>query len=444
MSLARWQSNYHIQQTESINEHPKFRSTDIGIKGTGSAAGKFIFPITNRPHLPISPQLRENILVTGRADKRTIEFVQDILDPPTFTLEMPANAYNLSLFLWLLFQRGASETTSGSVVTSTFIPYTSVDIEVYTAVSRSMVDAITTINQDTTSHLILGCICQSLTISAEERGILRLSAEMIGASHRLYNTLGKLESTYNYPRLNWNSISVTDTLTVSHNGTAYTLKTNVASDGFTDPADLATNEYEVATTAFTNSLTGESIAIGDFNFPDDHVDDIMTISIEGESGTWDSLGLDDSSFLKYQDANIYLGDDVDNLVATKLPGFSMTFLNNAVTKFFSSSSVDSFQLGKLQGNGTIFIPFGETKGGNNPLNAFKNEENVYFRIYWGSSGATSDGEFSITTGIRYSGISYEGDAEIGAQSSFTGVYTGTQALSIKCGYGSSKLIRGIV
>jgi len=442
-SLVDWMSPYYIQQCSEINQHPKWRSTDIGILGTGSGNGRFVLPITNRPHLPTTLNRNDKPLMTGRAEDRIEEISETNVMAPQFTLEMPLNVYNFSLFAWLFFQTGASETTSDSVKIASFIPYTSTDTEIYASIVRRMVDASTSINQDTDSHLLMGCVCRSLSISASEGEIVLLKADMIGGRHRLYNTLGKLENSYNFPRLNWNVISATDTLSVYHNGIAYTSVTETSSDGFTDPEDLNSNECEVAVASFINTNTDENIVIGDFNFPDEHAGETMTISIAGENSQWDSLVMDTEGFLKMENAKIYIGDDISNLVATKLKNFSFTFNNNIVPKFYDSGDVRSYSLGKLEGYGEFFIPFSENEGGNNPLSDFKDGNDIVIRIYWGSVDATSDGDMSITTNIRYTNVVYNDENEIGAATRFKLAYDGTTGLNIKCGYDTNKLIRGI-
>jgi len=436
--LADWQEQYYIQQTSDINERPRWRDSDTGIRN-----GKFVLYLTNRPHLPVVPVPKETMLSFGRSDRRTDEYDQFATNVPSFTLEGPANAYNLSLFLWLLFQNGASETydSNNQVNISTFIPYTSADVNTYCSILRKMVDSTTTINQDTESHLMLGCVCKSLTLNSTEREVLTYTAEMVGASHRKYNTLGKLENVYNYPRLNWSPVSATDTLTVKHNGTAYTLVTKVSSDGFTDPSELSASECEVAVANFTNSATGESIRIGDFNFPDEHVGEEMTVSIEGESDTWSSLSLSSESWLRWQDATIKIGTDSNNLNIINLSGFNLTIANNIVPQFYDSGDVHKFSLGRLEVDGSISIPYSSVEGGSLPLDYFKTQETVYMQIYWGSLDADTDNSLSIDMAVRYIDVSYDTGIEIAGKVSFINTYTGNKNLTIKCGYNANNLSR---
>ncbi len=185
--LMPWQSNYFVQQTDSINEHPKFSSTDIGVLGTGSSNAKFTLPVLNNLTFP-SNILASNIrLSSGRSDSKSTEHRVDNITAPTFTLNMPTDSYNLSLFLWLLLQNGSSETLNGSIYTANFVPYTSEDVEKYVAITRRMVDASTTVSQDTDSHLMLGVVCSSLVLNSDERGLLNLTTEMISDESSIYN-----------------------------------------------------------------------------------------------------------------------------------------------------------------------------------------------------------------------------------------------------------------
>jgi len=174
-----WQDKYAIEQTSSLTATPTFASTAIGIEGTGSSGGKFLMPLTDHPHLPPASATQENELAVGVSQRHNLEYNQTIAEPSTVTINMLANAYNVSLFLWLLFQTGATE-SSGSVNTLQCIPYTSAEIEIYTAITRLL--GGTAGDDDTVSQYMPGCVCRSVTISGETGGIVTLAAEMVGAN----------------------------------------------------------------------------------------------------------------------------------------------------------------------------------------------------------------------------------------------------------------------
>ena len=442
--IVPWQNTIMIQQVSSINEHPEWASTDVGIEGTGTSNSKFVLNLNNLPNFTINPVTIDRNLSTNRSDYRTTEFQQIGESAPRFSLEMKANAYNLSLFFWLLMQNGGMEDTTSTINRATFVPYTNDSIEIYTSIAKLMVDASTSVCNDTVSHFLLGCICESITLSSEERGFISLKAGMIGSSFKIYNILGKLQNVNNFPRLNRNPVEAGDNLTVTHNGTAYTTVSEISSDGFSDPADLDSLKCEVAVSAFTNSLTDEQIVIGDFNFPDDHINQIMKVKFSDETSAWSSFGLVSESSLKWQNSIIQLGDSSDTYTEIQIPSFSLTLSNNVTPKFSDESRCYGYSLGKFKGTGSFFIPFIESsEGGNQALDDYKYGIDKWLRLYWGTIDASNDGNFSLTMKIRYIDVQYSGDVEIGAQVNFEVVYDGTQQFAAICGYDSSKLKRGI-
>ena len=192
---AGWGSQYMIQQTSSRTAAPTFKQQgqlaasagNIGIEGDGSInsdVGRFIMPLLNAPHINPGFATVDHFTSTGRADLFPAYDMTSVpSEPASVTLEMPLNAYNLSLFAWLLFQNGASESgvTYNTIVC---VPYTSPGVEIYCAILRMMEDsnavkpnALTS----TMSHILYGGICRSFTISGASGDILRLSAEVVGS-----------------------------------------------------------------------------------------------------------------------------------------------------------------------------------------------------------------------------------------------------------------------
>jgi hypothetical protein len=178
---APWSSQYMIQRTASLTAAPTFAATAIGVEGTGSANGIFRLPLTNSPHIVPSSGTIEHATTTGRSEMYSVlDYSQVVGEPGTVTLEMPMNAYNLALFLILLFQDGCSETDAATMILKA-TSYTAAAPTYFSSIVRVMVDDFATKpNADTVSHILYGAICKSLTITGSENDILRLSAEMAG------------------------------------------------------------------------------------------------------------------------------------------------------------------------------------------------------------------------------------------------------------------------
>ena len=182
---APWMDRYAIEQTATLTANPTFASTAIGIEGTGSDGGVFLAPTTDHPHLKPSTATQENELAVGLSQRHHLEYNQTVAEPNSITLNMLANSYNVSLFMWLLFQEAAGEGTVGSNTVMSVAPYTTADIEQYAAITRFM--GGTAGDDDTVSQYMTGAICRSMTISGEVGGIMMVSAEMIGASWNVAN-----------------------------------------------------------------------------------------------------------------------------------------------------------------------------------------------------------------------------------------------------------------
>jgi len=177
-----FQDLYAIEQTSSATGWPLFMdSTTIGIEGTGTGnTGKFILPITEHAHLNPGASSVEHELTTGQSNRAVIEYNTVASAPPTTTLTMPMTAYNLSLFLWLLFQTGTSEGSASGVKVMTCVPYTAATVEEYCHLVRVLGTYTDSMKVDTQSHIMRKCICNSLTINGEEGDILMLTAELMG------------------------------------------------------------------------------------------------------------------------------------------------------------------------------------------------------------------------------------------------------------------------
>jgi len=181
-----WQDKYAIEQTASLTAKPTFAAaTAIGIEGTGAGGGVFLNPTTDHPHLNPSSAINEQELAIGLSQRHHLEYNTTTAEPNSVTLNMQMNAYNLSLFMWLLFQSAAGEGTSGTNTIMSVAPYTEADYEIYCAITRLL--GGTAGDDDTVSQYMVGCICSSFTITGESGGMMQLSAEMMGANWAIAN-----------------------------------------------------------------------------------------------------------------------------------------------------------------------------------------------------------------------------------------------------------------
>ncbi len=168
---APWQQLALIAlQTSGITSAADFSSSCIGVE-----TGKPGLPVLNRDYsLNPGQQFIEERQAFGISNlKKEERKLGGML--PTTTLEFPANAYNLALVLWLFFQTGVSEADTSPYV-KTAIPYTSPVCEVWASIADPITGAITSGNNEA----IHGAIISSWTLSGEENGQLKISAEFVG------------------------------------------------------------------------------------------------------------------------------------------------------------------------------------------------------------------------------------------------------------------------
>ena len=386
---AGWQTLYAIEQTAGLTNFPKFYrgaagapgyASSKGILGTGTDTtdGIFLLDVTGgQPHLAPTTATKDTERTVGISSRYTMEFDQTAASAPTVTIETPADAYKLSLFLWLLMQNGASEVDNGTTRTAIYVPYTSPDTEIYAALVRCMVDSSTIKNVDHSSHLLTGCICSDITLKSEEGGLLTLTATFIGAAWYRYNVLGYIS---NSPRLKRYPITTGSPVTVKRwDGAAWTL-IEIA-------AEVATDSL------FTTLLAGNvewSLATGNFNFAAADITsyagqwitvEINDIKNDGDDLAWSNMGgFALQTPLKWQNATIYLNGTLINL-----PGISLSLKNNTASKFYDSDAIQKFVLGRFNAEGEIRIPWGTTtEGGNTALLDFIGGTTAYLTVYWGT------------------------------------------------------------
>lgn len=163
------------QQATSISTAATFLTTDYG-----HDYGDHCLPITNiGTNLSAGQQFvdtRKAIGVPYRKSGTGYEYPKGIQSPST-TLEFDADAWNLSLFMWLLFQKGSTMATDGTTYDFThWTPSTTVDCEC--EVWASIVEKMS--SGTANSRAINGCICNALTLSSAVGETLKASASLIG------------------------------------------------------------------------------------------------------------------------------------------------------------------------------------------------------------------------------------------------------------------------
>jgi len=195
-----WQDIYAVEQQQSsavaftaqLTADPTFITTASvasgdgypGIKGGVIAtdqAAIFGMPLNEHVDLKAPNTTFEQEQARGISQRHNQEYhIVNTGEPAEATISMVATAYNISLFGYLLFQAGSSEVVGSANVTLnifTGIPYVVADPEVYAYVTRFLQPAA---DSDDVDQIMRGCICSSLTLSAEKGGVLMLEAVMQG------------------------------------------------------------------------------------------------------------------------------------------------------------------------------------------------------------------------------------------------------------------------
>ena len=470
--LSSWMDFYAIQQTDKINEWPKFRVgtasavSDIGIFGTGLVGidkGKFVIPTTSRPHFGSNFSRNRMAKETRNSARDEVDFYLQMSPNQSITFDMLVNSYNLSLFLWLLMQNGASEAVSGSNEIASFNQYTSSDPEIYCAMVR--VNRPIDINRrnDYSSPTAIGCICRSITINGIENGLLTMSVELIPSFLTYYNNIGILKKNSNN-RLNRYPIESGSNVKVSFINrqalpTTELSSVEKATDGdFSDSSSMGTNDIEW------------SLATGSFNFSDDLKTTYGTkgqeaiVTIDLGSGSYDDKvwgylgGFGNKDWIKFEDltfkTNLTEGStSIGNYLELDCTRFTLTITNNVIPYIGPNQRVNKFVLGSLDvvGSFTISVsgqPYwqsgSEPYGGEILSTIWDQAKN--FKIFTGASEASeNDGDISfvfpyvVTNTTRVvEGQELADTFELEAVNS-----TSHDDLEFRCVYLASDLIRGI-
>lgn len=445
--IAAWEPIYLIQQnvqTTNLLEYPRFRKgssglfCDTGIQGLSDQVvltdvGKFLLPVTNSAiYFKPIPEAQEIEKSTGASKQDVVEFNTDETVPTRVTISFVANAYTLSLFLWLLFQNGASESIGASATTATFIPYTSSDCEAYVSLVKVLVDKSTSRKNDTTSHILLGCVCEELTISGSTGGLLTVDATLVGADWQKYNVIGEIS---NNPRLQHYPMNTQSAIVVKHDGIAFTgtvTEKDAQGDFTAEDKMLAGNVEWSYTDGYLNFASADLIS---------YAGQEISLSIDTQdSQLWSALQeYPTLTPFKWEQCGI----TVDGSTAW-LNEFSLTLTNDVMPKFYDKQAASSFLLGRLRGEGTISIPWSSPSGsGNAQLDDFLSDTNKTMVLTWGGFSGINDA-LTITLKYKYSNIIISEDPEFESVCTFKlADDSTTNCINIACTYDSNKLIRNI-
>ena len=176
---APWQLRYGIVRTASITATNAFATvTDIGI-----ATGVFGVPLTNKPFIDPGQNIIDTRKAVGVATRRVgtvsndFEFQQGIRDPKV-SFEFDANAYNLGLPLWMLFQKGAAEV----LVTTTTPNVKTYNAPTYSEGAECETFANLLVNTDAggESQRMYGAVVDSIALSGDINTPLKATVSFIG------------------------------------------------------------------------------------------------------------------------------------------------------------------------------------------------------------------------------------------------------------------------
>ncbi len=489
-----WQDIYAIQQTSEMMDVGEYDAdSDIGIMGdAGASEGRFLLKLTDHPHLQPAASSLEQELATGLAQRRQDDFTQVSSELAAVTLNMQAHAWNMSLFMRGLFQDGSRE-VDASLMNQVSMPYQIPEVVDFMAMTRVLdqkgptsgryprtvyidpLDGAATggIDVDFTSHFMTGMVPRSIALTAEEGNILQMAVDCAGAYAGVQGVAGIIDAT-----------SLTTKRLRVYPTPAQLGEAGEAAAGATQKNGvikvwiagiLVTNTYfRTSSEEFNAGGVTDSVEIavdtGEMNFT----------SALALNGSWvqhdayrTSAGTlvyrhpfellpDLQAPLLWQNAQVKMrrmdlfGDHElagNSWIDVKLPGFTLTFTNNLVGRFYNSPVLTKYLLGRLDTEGTVTIPWGTDKGdpgaivrpsmgGNNSMVDFMHGVPSRLRIMWGqtthainASGAATGyttsgfhyvdpevaGAVAIDLAIRHTDQSVEGENELGQAMTFSTV-----------------------
>lgn len=172
---APWQLRYGIVRTASISATNTFAvSTDIGV-----ATNVFGMPITNKPFIDPGQNIIDTRKAVGVATRRVgsvandFEFQQGVRDPK-ISFEFDANAYNLGLPLWMLFQKGTEEVATSTVKTYNAPTYSE------GAECETFANILANTDTGAESQRMIGAIVESIALSGDINTPLKATVSFIG------------------------------------------------------------------------------------------------------------------------------------------------------------------------------------------------------------------------------------------------------------------------
>ena len=445
---------------------------NIGILGTGAGTtGRFKMKLTDHPNIPAVSGVQDVRQTTGTSERNFFEFISTVAEPGSITLNMQMHVYNLSLFLYSLLQSGYTETeiNTNTRIFGQGVAYIEPDLEVYLSMMR-LLETVGAAENDYSSHIALGALCNTLTISGEQGGIMTMAADCMTAEGIIANRAGYSEAAKrSYIRPIPQSTMVGATLALEYfdwtSGAsgAWTAVTNVSlvesSLDFTDLSTIGALTAEVAwDTGLINlgpdsTFGNQGLIDDDKRLPLRHVlfpGDARTATGVGALGGVDNYanqGFEDEQPLLFQDAEIRIGNPKDaagdnagmtDLYKIYLPSFSLTMNNNPVPYFYDEPFLVKYLLGDLVGEGTLTLPWGSpiptayanqrVSEANKAIEDFRHGKMVKLVIFWrnpwvgsalvvaqdaGTLAKLKLGGMSITMHIRYTDSTFEGDNELG-------------------------------
>lgn len=188
-----WEDQYALSyQTTAIGTNDAatsgvFAATNDGIAGIGPA-GKCGLLIDEHPSINAGVEVNTVEKATGLAEPKTGASAIGVelnlsKKAPTFSIgSMGLTPEKAEIFLWSLFQKGASESGTGPFAKN-YIPYVQgqSEPEVYLEISRSIGDPASATGY---GHCLFGAIVTSFGISGSQGERFSCSAELMGRTFR--------------------------------------------------------------------------------------------------------------------------------------------------------------------------------------------------------------------------------------------------------------------
>jgi len=403
-----WQDLYTVlvdkTGSQTFSAHIAASTTDyavaqVGIQGTGSAAGRFSMPLNDHPNFKAPSGTLETEQATGLATRRKSEYnIVQTGEAVQFNLPQNGDAYNTSLFFQLMFQTGFTQLSHSAMATAGMniyqaAPYVSADTTYFAQFTRHMQPRSGT---DSIDLVVRGGICHTMVVSAETGGVLTIEPTIYGGkwaqedrSEQLGNAgaanpensfanivpLKFQDSTVAILDINYDN---TQTITATFNNSSAnvvdaaggSVLTNA--NGFVD----AVASTGVGIVLVEGSVSNDGIYNMD-HFNDDHL--TLASSNDGESTSFtDEVGT----------VGVKLTPAVWRVINS--PSVSMTLGNNCQFNYYNDDVASDAIVGRLNVEGTFSMPFGTSNVGNNyMIDRFLAGQEFMLAWYWGQSGSTA-------------------------------------------------------